>query len=67
MTPGDRFLLLTDALAAYFLQEFEAKRRPWDDLPLTDAALADFIKTRRDKGSLKNDDVTLVEITLTVP
>ncbi len=65
LMPNDRFFLMTDALAAYFLQEFEAKHKPWNDLPVTNPVLADFIKPRRDKGVLKNDDVTLVEITLT--
>jgi hypothetical protein len=62
--PGDRFLLMTDALAAWFLHQYELKRRPWNDLPTSDAALTAWLKTRRDDGTLKNDDVTLVDLTL---
>jgi hypothetical protein len=61
---GDRFLLMTDALAAYFLAEFEAKRKPWNDLPETSEALGPWLKARRDDGRIKNDDVTLVDITV---
>ncbi len=59
--PGDRFFLMTDALAQFFLAEFEAKRKPWDALPSPEG-LAGWAKERRDAGTLKNDDVTLVEV-----
>jgi hypothetical protein len=59
---GDRFLLMTDALAAYFLAEFEAKRKPWADLPETPEALGPWLKARREEGRMKNDDVTLVDV-----
>jgi hypothetical protein len=55
---------MTDALAAYFLTEFEAKRKPWNDLPETPEALVPWLKARRDDGRIKNDDVTLVDITV---
>jgi len=61
---GDRFLLMNDALAAYFLTEFDAKRRPWNDLPETPEALGPWLKVRRDAGRIKNDDVTLVDVTV---
>lgn len=61
---GDRFLLMTDALSQHFLAEFEAKRKPWNDLPETPDALTDYLKSRRDTGALHNDDVTLVDLTL---
>jgi penicillin-binding protein 2 len=54
----------TDALAAYFLAEFEAKRKPWGDLPRTAGDLEPWLKVRRDSGRIKNDDVTLVVIGL---
>ncbi len=61
---GDRFLLMTDALSAFFLTEFEAKRKPWNHLPETSEALLPWLKTHRDSGDLKNDDVTLVDVRL---
>jgi hypothetical protein len=62
--PDDRFLLMTDALAAYFLAEYEARRKPWNDLPTDTSALDAWLKPLRDKGKMKNDDVTLVDLTL---
>lgn len=62
--PDDRFLLLTDALAAYFLAEYEARHKPWDDLPTEMAQLGDWLKPLRDKAKMKNDDVTLVDLIL---
>jgi len=62
--PEDRFLILTDAWAAYFLTEWEARRKPWNELPPGPTHLARWLKQRRDSGKLKNDDVTLVDLTL---
>lgn len=59
---NDRFLLMTDALASWFLQEFEARRRPWENLPASQAALPAWLQAHRADGRLKNDDVTLVEV-----
>lgn len=59
---GDRFLLMTDALAAWFLGTFEARRKPWNGLPQDEEAFAAWLKQRRDAGEIKNDDVTLVEV-----
>ncbi|MDX1933412.1 MAG: protein phosphatase 2C domain-containing protein [Capsulimonadales bacterium] len=59
---GDRFLFMTDALASWFLAEFEAKRKPWNQLPETPEAFRTFLKTERDAGRLKNDDVTLIDL-----
>jgi hypothetical protein len=61
---GDRFLLMTDALSQHFLAEFEAKRKPWNDLPETPDALTAYLKARRDSGALHNDDVTLIDLTV---
>jgi hypothetical protein len=62
--PGDRFLLMTDAFSQWFLKEFESRRRPWNDFPTTQLALASWLKPRRDKGLMKNDDVTLLDLIL---
>ena len=56
--------MMTDALAACFLAEWEARRRPWNSLPTTQLEFTKYIKARRDDGKLKNDDVTLIDVTL---
>jgi hypothetical protein len=61
---GDRFLLMSDAIAQHFLAEFEAKRKPWNDLPETREALTAYLKARRDSGALHNDDVTIVDLVI---
>lgn len=60
---GDRFLLMTDALAAWFLAEYEAGRRPWNALPTETPAFREWLRARRSDGTLRNDDVTLLEVT----
>ena len=61
---GDRFLLMTDALAAWFLTNFEKKRNPWETLPTDPEAFAALVQGERDDAKMKNDDATLIEITL---
>lgn len=67
---GDRFLLLTDALAQWALRQSEEDREPWDELgPLFAAenpqqAFTVWIEEQRDRHELRNDDVTLVTISL---
>jgi hypothetical protein len=61
--PGDRLFFFTDALSHYFLSRFETKKeRPWQSLPRTNEELADWLQKRRDRGDIKNDDVTLIEV-----
>jgi hypothetical protein len=66
--PGDRLLLMTDALAHWFLSAVEAGTRPW--LPLEalfaqpDAFFTDWIGRQRADRQLRNDDTTLVSIWL---
>jgi len=63
--PGDCFLLMTDALAEWFLVRHKAKRKPWRSLAGRllgkngAVELAAYMKQIRDKKELKNDDVTL--------
>jgi len=70
--PGDRFVLMTDALAEWMLRQTEQEHRPTDDIDKLLAesspqdAFAAWIEERRDKQNLKNDDVTLLVIDLTV-
>lgn len=61
LPPDARLLIMTDALAAWFLAEHERKRKPWNHFP-TDAAFLGWLKGTRDSGALKNDDITLLDI-----
>jgi len=62
--PGDRFFCMTDALAHWFLARYEAGEKPWEMLPLDRAAFPGWLQARRDDGSLKNDDVTLLVLSV---
>jgi Protein phosphatase 2C len=62
---GDKFLLMTDALACWFMREFENGLSPWNDLLTFDdinggKEFARWVNDRRNEQVLKNDDVTLV-------
>jgi hypothetical protein len=65
----DSFYVVTDALAAWFLRSAHAGGRPW--VPLRDLNTSDFdldfeawVNTRRDEGSMHDDDTTLVRVDL---
>jgi hypothetical protein len=66
--PGDRLYLMTDALAQWFLMRYEQGRRPWNDLaalvsrPEAGAEFHAWVEGRRDRGGLRNDDVTLLAV-----
>jgi hypothetical protein len=62
LEPGDRVFLATDAIAQWFLLRHEQKARPWDELSAEETAFCDWVQARRDDDSLKNDDVTLIEL-----
>ncbi|HEY7326822.1 MAG TPA: protein phosphatase 2C domain-containing protein [Gemmataceae bacterium] len=68
--PGDRFLLMTDALAEWMLRRHEQEQRPADDLAQLlvgsepQDAFAAWVEERRIGQGLRNDDVTLVVIDL---
>jgi hypothetical protein len=61
---SDRLLLMTDALAQWFLVEAEMGRRPWAALSkvTTPEQFAAYIDCLRAGGALRNDDVTLVTV-----
>jgi hypothetical protein len=58
---GDRFYLMTDALAAWFLNEAEDGREPWDALSSIegDEGFFRLVHGLRQGGEIRNDDVTL--------
>jgi hypothetical protein len=64
--PGDRFYLMTDALAQWFLSRVEAGETPWDALDAdalsSSAAFAAWIGALRADHALRNDDVTVLAI-----
>ena len=70
--PDDRFFLMTDALAVWFLREYEAGRRPWR--PITDvlnppspaAGFASWVAQLRQREELRNDDVTLISLSFVI-
>jgi hypothetical protein len=62
---GDYLLLATDALAAWCLRETEQGRKPWAALAaMTDEAFRPWISNLREIGAIRNDDVTLVRISI---
>lgn len=64
--PNDRLWLMTDALAQWFLRDNEKGGKPWERLEAVqgEAAFASLIEELRNKHELRNDDVTLVGVTL---
>jgi hypothetical protein len=68
LRPGDRLLLMTDALAQWFLCAQETGGRPWEAVTrLLSAAQPEdeftaWIEELRTRNSLRNDDVTLLVI-----
>jgi serine/threonine protein phosphatase PrpC len=60
----DLLLLMTDALAQWFLVEAELGRRPWAALAraATQEAFCAFVDMLRSGGALRNDDTTLVRV-----
>jgi hypothetical protein len=63
----DRFYLMTDALASWFLQEYEADQAPWRILRDFDTidqqqSFKEWIHNLREKNQMRNDDVTLIRL-----
>ena len=65
---GDRLLLMTDALAQWFLHAHESGGRPWEAAAAVlsakepDEAFAGWIEELRRRDEMRNDDVTLVSL-----
>lgn len=64
---GDRFYLMTDALAQWFLRDAEGGGEPWfalDDFVLDPDAppFREWVEELRSTGCMRDDDVTLLRI-----
>ena len=63
----DLFFLMTDALACWFMSEAEEGGKPWNllrDLQPGDDAFSEFVADLRHKRAIRNDDVTLLRVTV---
>lgn len=66
--PHDRFLLMTDALAQWFLRQIEMDKHPLQEIAgllaetAPEKAFPGWVEERRDRQGLRNDDVTLVVV-----
>jgi hypothetical protein len=68
MASDDLILLMTDALAEWFLAQHHAGLAPWLELQsLSNDSFPNWVNLRRRDLSLKNDDVTLVMIETKMP
>jgi len=64
---GDTFYLMTDAIACWFLTDFEKSGQPWQIIRDLDtggerATFAEWIEKLRDTHEIRNDDVTMIRI-----
>ncbi len=63
LASGDCLLLMTDALAQWFLTQHEAGRKPWHELlRLTKESFPAWVDSLRRRRRVKNDDMTLLAI-----
>ena len=65
---GDKFYLMTDALASWFLDRAEQGHAPWMDLDVMIARhrlqFVRWVETQRYSHTMRNDDVTLLRLSL---
>jgi hypothetical protein len=64
---GDRFYLMTDAIAAWFFREVENNQAPWHalgDLDTDELPFRPWLDELRTTHQMRNDDVTLYRIEL---
>lgn len=63
----DIFYIMTDALACWFLQEYEAGNSPWCSFPFVshgsdEVTFESWVDSLRNAKKMKNDDVTLIHV-----
>jgi hypothetical protein len=63
---GDRFFLMSDALAQWFLARVERGGRPWSALAILSRSgeWDNWLRRSRQRGAIRNDDVTLMYLEL---
>ena len=66
---NDSFFLMTDALAAWFLKQVEDGETPWISILDSDTAkyvqpLGELVKYLRERGTIRNDDVSVIRLDL---
>lgn len=63
---GDRFYLMTDAVASCFIAQLKEGNRPWrtidEYLDYDREGLTMYLTSLQDEGRLKNDDVTIARV-----
>jgi|GEM_PF-1191879 len=61
---GDRFYIVTDALAGWILASLEDRQNPWVQLDqiLSHSAFSAWVELLRDRHEIVNDDTTLLHI-----
>jgi hypothetical protein len=65
---GDRFFLLTDAIAQWFLSQYENDRAPWELLASSpEPAFETFVHDMQADGLMHKDDVTVFMMGVGVP
>jgi hypothetical protein len=68
LLPDDRLLLMTDALAQWFLRAYEGGAKPWDAVTALlstarpEDTFAAWVEELRGHSGLRNDDVTLLVV-----
>ncbi|MBF0465251.1 MAG: hypothetical protein HQK94_09240 [Nitrospirae bacterium] len=64
LAAGDTIYMLSDAIAEWFLNYYEAGQMPWKMLEsiVDNAGFQTFVDTLRESKKLKNDDTTLVTL-----
>ena len=62
---GDLFVLASDALACWFLARNDEGQKPWETLLALDSVeWAAWVEEQRSTGTMRNDDTTLVTISV---
>jgi len=62
---GDLFILASDAIACWFLARSDEGQKPWETLLALDSAeWAAWVDEQRSTGAMRNDDTTLVTISV---
>jgi len=62
---GDIFYLMTDAIAASFLLDYEQGGSPWEKVSELDKrSFASFVNEKRERKLMRNDDITVVTLSI---